>query len=118
MQRLIKWLGKQIFADRESAEKPLRQTGVRVMPRLAQPMHPTTESVDFNAALGGKIADGGPGKNVLIRNKYVREDTGTHETLKIIDDSILESPEEFGLDPDNSGRFERSKSWTSSRSRN
>jgi hypothetical protein len=117
MQRLIKWLSNKIFPDREPPATPLRQTGAQVMPRPPRPMRTTTESVDFNASLGGKIEDGGPGKNVLIRNKYVREDTGTHETLKIIDDSILESDEEHGLDPYNTGRFDRAKSWNSSRSR-
>lgn len=53
----------------------------------------------------------GPGKNVLIRNKYQREDTGTHETLKILDDSMVDSGEETGIDPYNSGSFDRSKNW-------
>jgi hypothetical protein len=79
--------------------------------------HPKIDTVDFASDVGGKIEDGGPGKNVLVRNKYVREDTGTHEKLTIIDDSILQADEDDGLDPYNSGRFDRSKSWDSSRSR-
>ena len=75
------------------------------------------ETASFSSDVGGKIVDGGPGKNVLIRNKYVREDTGTHETLKIVDDSLLESDDELGDDPYNTGRFDRSKSWDSFRSR-
>ncbi len=75
------------------------------------------QDVQYSADVGGKIVNGGSGKNVLIRNRYVREDSGTHETLKIIDDSILESDDEFGLDPYNTGRFDRSRSWDSSRSR-
>ena len=59
----------------------------------------------------GKIEDGGPNENVLIRNKYVREDTGTHETLKILDDSLADSGEETGIDPYNTGGFDRSKNW-------
>jgi len=47
----------------------------------------------------------------LIRNKFVREDTGTHETLKILDDSIIDSGEEEGFDPYNTGDFDRSKNW-------
>lgn len=53
----------------------------------------------------------GPGKNVLIRNKFVREETATHETLKILDDSLVDSVEEAGLDPYNTGGFDRSKNW-------
>ena len=67
--------------------------------------------VEFDSELGGRIEDGGPGKNVLVRNKYVREDSGTHDTLKIIDGSLSEDEEEYGIDPYNTGRFDRSQSW-------
>ena len=52
-----------------------------------------------------------PHQNVLIRNKYQREDTGTHETLKIVDDSLVDSGEETGIDPYNTGNFDRSRNW-------
>ncbi|MDH3748298.1 MAG: hypothetical protein OER97_08825 [Gammaproteobacteria bacterium] len=61
--------------------------------------------------VAGKIESSGPGKNVLVRNKYQREDTGTHETLKILDGSATESDEETGIDPYNTGNFDRSKNW-------
>ncbi|HEY5642599.1 MAG TPA: hypothetical protein VIS31_06955 [Woeseiaceae bacterium] len=61
--------------------------------------------------LGDEIESLGPGKNVLIRNKFVREDTGTHETLKILDDSLVDSGEESGIDPYNTGGFDRSRNW-------
>lgn len=57
------------------------------------------------------IEDGGPGKNILQRARFVREDTGTHETLKIIDDTRPNSDDESGIDPYNTGQFDRSKSW-------
>ena len=47
----------------------------------------------------------------MIRNKYQREDTGTHDNLKIIDDSMIDSGEETGIDPYNTGNFDRSKNW-------
>ena len=59
----------------------------------------------------GHIETVGPGKNVLIRNKYVREETGTYETLKIVDDSLVDTGEETGIDPYNTGDFDRSKNW-------
>lgn len=119
MQRLIKWLAKKIFPDKEEHSHALRRTGDMRMPRprTAVQHHPKVDTVDFSSELGGKIEDGGPGKNVLVRNKYIREDTGTHETLTIVDDSLLEADEDGGLDPYNTGRFDRSKSWDSSRSR-
>ena len=67
--------------------------------------------VEFDAEVGGRIEDSGPGKNVLIRNRFVREDTGTHETLKILDDSLVDSGEEAGIDPYNTGEFDRSRNW-------
>lgn len=122
MKRLI----QQFFAKltgKETEPKPgLRHTGARRMPRpvkqpATSPRHSQAPKVDYSPSIEGKIIDGGPGKNVLIRNKYVREDTGTHETLKIVDDSLLDSNEEVGLDPYNTGRFDRAKSWNSSRAR-
>lgn len=123
MQRFLIWLGNKLFPEDEPAEPELRSSGVRPAPRPVKPVRvrpkPKVEPppAEFSAQVGGKIEDGGPGKNVLVRNKYVREDTGTHETLKIIDDSVLEHPEEDGIDPYNTGRFDRSKSWDSSRTK-
>jgi hypothetical protein len=86
-------------------------------PKSKRPKTGQPQAVEFGGEVEGKIVDGGPGKNVLIRNKYVREDTGTHDTLKIVDDSLLQSTDEDGIDPYNTGRFDRSRSWDSSRSR-
>ena len=47
----------------------------------------------------------------VVRSRYVREDTGTHETLKIVDDSIPERVDEGGFDPYNSGEFDRARHW-------
>lgn len=116
MQRLRKWLANKFSPDKKAPRKSFHRSGVKAKPRPAIQRHPKIDTVDFDAELGGKIEDGGPGKNVLVRNKYVREDTGTHETLTIIDDSVVDE-EETGLDPYNTGRFDRSKSWNSTRSR-
>ena len=113
MNRFLTWLGSKLFPKRAASESVLRQATRRRKPAAepAQAKAPEPDLVDFDSELGGRIDDGGPGKNVLIRNKYVREDTGTHETLKIIDDSLLEDEEEGGIDPYNSGQFDRSQSW-------
>ena len=83
-------------------------------PRAApeKPVAPRApELIETNSRLEGRIDSLGPGKNVLIRNRYLREDTGTHETLKILDDSIVDSGEDAGIDPYNTGGFDRSKKW-------
>ncbi|MDH4006120.1 MAG: hypothetical protein OEV32_14890, partial [Gammaproteobacteria bacterium] len=53
----------------------------------------------------------GPGKNVLVRERHVSDDTGTQEMLKLLDDSPLDSDEPVGIDPYNSGEFDRSRHW-------
>ena len=118
MLRLFNWLARKSSPAKKPAPKSLRQTAPRVRPKPAKQTPTQTEAVEFSGEVSGRIVDGGPGKNVLVRNKYVREDTGTHETLTmIIDDSMRDTKDEDDNDPYNSGRFDRSKSWDSSRSR-
>ena len=117
MKRFLNWVKSKIVPEEPEADSSLRVSGVRVRPKPAKKVTESPLEVDFVPDAGGQIIDGGPGKNVLIRNRYVREDTGTHETLKILDDSLLDTEEETGADPYNTGRFDRAKSWNSSRSR-
>jgi hypothetical protein len=123
INRPTKWIKSKIPL-KKGPERPnlvqaavkLRQTGShniqpqRSTPKQAVPRR-QPEYVDLNPHIAGQIEDNGPGKNVLIRNKYVREDSGTHETLKIIDDSIIDTEEAEGIDPYNTGQFDRSKHW-------
>jgi hypothetical protein len=115
LERLKNWF-KSRFSDEESTLSPdLHMTGAHTAPPRVRPTQKVPrrnpEFVDADDDLSGEIESNGPGKNVLIRNKYVREDTGTHETLKILDDSLVDSGEETGLDPYNTGGFDRSKNW-------
>lgn len=96
---------------------PLRSMPKAALPKTKRPKTGQPQAAEFGGEVEGRIVDGGPGKNVLIRNKYLREDSGTHDTLKIVDDSLLQSTDEDGIDPYNTGRFDRSRSWDSSRSR-
>ena len=115
LEKLKSWF-KARFSDEDSTKAPDRQfappktVAPRVRPKQKVP-RPTPEFVDTDEDLEGNIESNGPGKNVLIRNKFVREDTGTHETLKILDDSLVDSGEETGIDPYNTGEFDRSKNW-------
>lgn len=122
MNRLTNWLKSRISPRKESARPNLvqtgahlRQTGSHIRPKKTTPKQAVPrrqpEYVDLDPHVAGQIQDNGPGKNVLIRNKYVREDTGTHETLKILDDSIIDTEEVEGIDPYNTGQFDRSKNW-------
>lgn len=96
------------FAPARPAAPPKRQPARAVPP----PRNPGKADVSAaESATDDHIEEAGPGKNVLIRNKYVREETGTYETLKIVDDSLVDSGEETGIDPYNTGDFDRSKNW-------
>jgi hypothetical protein len=129
MKRLRNWLTSKISPKKASRSSDLnrcgvhlrqtgshlRYTGGHTAPRTTQIKQAVPERqpeyVDLDPHIEGTIEDNGPGKNVLIRNKYVREDTGTHETLKILDDSMIDTEEEEGMDPYNTGRFDRSRNW-------
>lgn len=116
MNRFLDWLGKTLFPTK----KPVQAGPEPVIPRVRPRPRLAVEgdevvlknTGEFKTSTGGHIESRGPGKNVLIRNKYIREDTGTHETLKIVDEfEIDEVDDGQGIDPYNTGRFDRSKSW-------
>lgn len=120
-QAFLRWLGERLFRQPgEEAPQPAAvgvrppsersATSARVVNNAVNRSHAESGAVRLKTTINGEIADGGPGKNVLIR-KFVREDTGTHDTLKILDQAVLESDEASGIDPYNTGRFDRAKSW-------
>ena len=99
---------KSWFSDRFQSKKPeprdLRKASYLKVARPRKQQEPAdSESnvVEVDPELHGRIESIGPGKNVLIRNRLLREETGTHETLKIVDDSMVETGEETGIDPYN-----------------
>lgn len=105
MDKFTNWVRSRFSTDEQSQPVNLRKSGALPAARRKKP---DSEPVDFVVPTNDSDAsDSYP----LIRNKYVREDTGTHETLKIIDDSVVESGEETGIDPYNTGGFDRSKNW-------
>ena len=119
IKKLIKSL-KRLIGDETPTPTARRSPVPAAKPKKpAEPMASSTETTELSNSTRSLRANGmhsieslGPGKNVLIKNRYVREDTGTHETLKILDDSILDTGEEGGIDPYNTGAFDRSKNWT------
>lgn len=114
MERITHWL-KGRFPGRKPNVKNMRKSAVvnrtPARPKTAPVQKPRPDLVEVDPDVHGSIESVGPGKNVLIRNRFVREETGTHETLKILDDSMIETGEETGIDPYNTGGFDRSKKW-------
>ena len=124
LEKIKKWIAGLGASQQTTPTHELNQSGAHPRPRQApQDRHQggdrrktrdrrkQPEIVELDPTVAGKIVDNGPGKNVLVRNKYQREDTGTHETLRIVDDSLVDSGEETGIDPYNTGNFDRSKNW-------
>lgn len=96
------WIKTRFSADKEPERPSFRRTEFFQNPQERRPRpRPVKDHLE----------DAGSGKNGLIRKKYVREDTGTHETLKIFDYSLVDSGEEADIDPYNTGGFDRSKNW-------
>lgn len=111
LQRFRNWLGTKLLDGNSPAAKPEpKPVSVRVRPSVVRPRPAKPELVKFRAEMDGRIADGGPGKNVLLESKCVREGKDSHDSLKILDYS-LEEDEEGGIDPYNTGSFNRSIHW-------
>jgi hypothetical protein len=131
LEKIKKWIAGLGASQQTTPTRELNQSGAHPRSKQAPPRPTRTpqdlhqggdrrktrdrrtqpEFVELDPTVAGKIVDNGPGKNVLVRNKYQREDTGTHETLRIVDDSLVDSGEETGIDPYNTGNFDRSKNW-------
>jgi hypothetical protein len=115
LERLKNWFKSRSSKEESMLTQNLRMTGAQTAsPQTRHPQkvpRPNPEFVAADEELATEVESAGPGKYVLIRKKFVREDTGTHETLKIIDDSIVDTGEETGIDPYNTGEFDRSKNW-------
>jgi len=114
-RRLINWF---VGSSKVLPEPPARarrrvaaQAATNINQGVTAPRRPVARRPDAIAGLQAHVETVGPDKNVLVRNKLVREDTGTHETLKIVDDSVVEWDEGHGIDPYNSGEFDRSRYW-------
>jgi len=117
-EQLTNWLRSLRKEPDAPPQSALRKTGAFQAPisggrsaRAPEPARRAGDQPPPAAPARPEIDDAGPGKNVLIRNRYRREDTGTHETLTILDDSMVDSGEETGIDPYNTGNFDRSKNW-------
>ena len=118
MKRFFNWLADKISPEKPAPRVDLTRTGhlksPKPRPKTTKQAVPRSqpEYVEFDSSVGGSIDSAGPGKNVLRRSKYVREDEGTHESLSIVDDSIEgDTQDEGGIDPYNTGQFDRSKNW-------
>ncbi len=115
LRRLVNWFRKQPETHGTSPVDPLRRTGAHALPgsagsSAAVPLDQPESAEPEPDDAGGHDRDDDD-RRTPRRSKYIREDSGTHETLKIIDDSLTEANDEDGIDPYNTGRFNRSRNW-------
>ncbi len=71
------------------------------------------KQASFDEVVLGRIESGGPGKNVLLRNKNASAETVIEVDLEILDYAEPDSSDEEEYDPYNSGSFDTSKMWGS-----
>ena len=113
IRRLINWFRGEPETRQPEVRHERRRSSAHATMYVDKRKYPESkpDALDPERPLDGHVESQGPGKNVFVRKKYIREDTGTYETLKIVDDSLLDSPDEDGIDPYNSGEFDRSRNW-------
>lgn len=115
LEKLTGWLKTHFSPKKVVAAPNLHKTGSYVAPpadlRKRKGPLPPDEFGDTENESAYRIESNGPGKNVLVRRTFRREDSKTDENLQILDDSLVDSGDESGLDPYNTGGFDRSKNW-------
>lgn len=118
MKRFFNWLADKISPEKAPPRVDVTKTGQHTT--LKKPSKPRKQAVprsqpeyiDFDSSVEGRIDSGGPGKNVPGRSKFVRENVGTHDSLSIVGESVEDEEQDGeGIDPYNTGQFDRSKNW-------
>ncbi len=109
---------KNWFKNRFAAEPPAppRVTGSyrqRIVEAGDSANKPKSDEIDLEPRLRGSIESIGPGKNVFVRSQYAEDESGTDNSLEIVDELSLDSENADGVDPYNTGRFDISKNWNS-----
>ena len=107
IEALKNWLQTKLSDGSATKPIPVRATlpHTRVSRRVELAASGGNTPIKFDRSVHGEIETVGPGKNVLMPNRYAVEETGTHEMLAIVDDA------EAGIDPYNTGEFDRARKW-------
>jgi hypothetical protein len=122
MKRFLNWLADKISPEKASpkvsryhATSEAGPRGKPVAAKTAKPKNsPDPDVVEFDASVNGRIDSAGPGKNVLRPHKLAGEDADDQEPLSIVGESGAQQnsdDDEGGIDPYNTGKFDRSKNW-------
>jgi hypothetical protein len=115
IKRLMNWLtGNATPGEGRGAQQRRRVSAhaalhVRATPTPALRQHAGLR--ELGPTFDGRIESAGPGKNVLVSNGDAVDDTGAREMLKLFDDVPPDPGEPAGIDPYNTGEFDRSRNW-------
>ena len=118
MKRFLKWLDTKFSRHSAATESDECHTAIEVRPE-ENPKEELRVKPAFDAEVPGRVESDEPGKKVLIPGKYADDDTITQGDLRILDEWSPEdsesdqSGESTGVNPYNSGSFDKSKSWKS-----
>jgi hypothetical protein len=116
-KRWINWLKGDAASDPVRPPQQRRRTSAhaalhaRKTPSVTPRQQP--DAREIGPRFEGRIENVGPGKNVLVRDGETIDDTGAREALRLFDDAPLDPSEPVGIDPYNSGQFDRSRHWDS-----
>jgi len=105
IEKFKRWLHERRSSD-DSSAIPYAATS---QPKTQSRQFPNAKDIDHPAVPNDALQTSD--NETLIRNKFLRKDNGTHETFTILDDALVDSGEETGIDPYNTGSFDRSKTW-------
>lgn len=116
-KRWINWLKGDAASDPVRPPQQRRRSSAHAALRaLSTPTSAASrrsEVRDIGSRFEGSIKNADPGKKTLISDFETIDDTGARETLKLFDSSPLDPNEPVGIDPYNSGQFDRSRNWNS-----
>jgi hypothetical protein len=115
MKLFFNWLAEKISPQKASAKPSVKKAGRQKFPKKAPVKQAVPRSqpeyVEFDSSVDGQIDDAGPGKSILKRNRSIRDETETHDKLSILGEPDENQTDEEGIDPYNTGQFDRSKHW-------
>ena len=120
MKHFLKWLTSKYSSRKDTLRRDLRQTGSfsnGKASRRKQSPAPQKHQQDVGAhpQVSGVTAEIGPHDKLQNREVLIRKTDETSDTLHLDDHSLIEiaedSGDEAGIDPYNSGQFDRSKNW-------